>query len=154
MSIYGFYCVSGTRWVIPTITAQKRTNTINIELYRPCQDFTHFAILSQCVSIEIFNSSLFFWRIFFCANTTISMPDSSFRCRRKLSLITLFIKLRCTASRKFFFDIASPSRATLKEFSRASTKKLLSAERCAESKTFLYSDASVSLNDFGNASVR
>lgn len=136
------------------ITGQKRANAITVNFYNPDQDLAHFDIFPQCVFIDFLRSLVSFSKILFCANTTISMPANSSWCNRKLSLINLFIRLRCTAECKFFFDIARPSLAMFKELALASKRKLLSTERCAESKTFWYSGALVSLRVLVNPVAR
>ncbi len=132
------------------MTAYKRAYAVAVYLNKPYQDFTHLTKLSQCNFIECLNSQLLFFKILFWARTTISIPAKSFWCRRKLSLTSLFMRLRCTARRKRFLEIARPSLGMFLALSRASTRKLLSTDRYAELKTLLYSDALVSLSDLGN----
>jgi hypothetical protein len=154
MSLQCFFSVSRTGWVISAITACEWTNTITINLYKPYQDFAHFVIFPQCVFIDVVSSSLFFRTIRFCARTTISTPANASWCCRKLSRINLFIRLRCTAKCRCFFEIARPNLAIFLAFLLASTRKLSSTDRYAESKTCRYSDALVSLSVLGNPLVR
>jgi len=67
--------------------------------------------------------------------TTKSIPSRRLRCWRKLSRTMRFKRLRSTARRAHFFEIASPRRAEERPLSRARTVKQLSTDLFGFAKT-------------------
>ncbi len=108
---------------------QERADQVLIGPKKENQDIAHFPTsLLQCLKSDSRS-----WRLLLSCSpwrpsTTTSNPGNSSLCNRKLSRTRRLMRLRSTARRACFFDIASPSRATPVPLERASVVKQESAD--------------------------
>jgi len=126
--------------MIAAMVPQKRADQILIRPDKENQDVAHCPTsLLQCLKSDSRSCRLVFpcspWR----PSTTISNPGNSNLCTRKLSRTWRLIRLRATARRTCFFDIARPSLASAVSLRRASVVKQESADLTGCWKTRRYS---------------
>ena len=125
-----------TTGVITAVVPQKRADQVLIGPKHENQDNAHLPTsLLQCLKSDSRSCRL----LLFCSpgrpSTTISNPGKSDLCKRKLSRTWRLIRLRSTASRTCFLEIASPRRAPPVLLERASVVKQESADRTGFWKT-------------------
>ncbi len=138
--------VGRTTGMISAMIPQKRAEQVLIGPKKENQDIAHCPTsLLQCLKSDSRS-----WRLLLSCSpwrpsTTTSNPANSSLCNRKLSRTRRLIRLRSTARRACFFDIASPSRATPMSLERASVVKQESVDLTGCWKTRWNSDGVRSL---------
>lgn len=125
------------------VASEQRTDQVSVTAEKTDQQVAHSWSRTrfQCTDREekswLFGEVTARWR----QRTTKSMPCRRCRCRRKLSRTTRFSRLRSTARRATFLEIAKPNRAGRWPLVHARTVKQKSTDFSGCAKTFLKSAA-------------